>query len=251
MFSRLTKLTTFSFALLVLFLLAMYPSLSHAQCSEVERTAVFVVSGIYPGTSLELERVYLRTVGEATYPDNEQMIAAITAIQPGSYYFQLEYVDPFYHYYQTPGDHGGIAIVDGIDGFVVFAGTLIHLGTGNITVPASSTHQWNYNPGYTAAPPVSIELIASLYWPLYPYGSALYHAETTINFLREFDVLQSFGNCGEYVAYSFIYRPDYWLTIPVEAKSIIIVQGFCGSPWSGDNVQNEFKSWGSVKAMFR
>jgi len=233
--------------------------LAHSQCSDNEYTAVFVVSGIYPGTNLQLDLLSVIPVGESTYPSDEEITATIAALQPSYMYQQTEFIEQsghFYQYFQDPGDFGSVALVDSRDGAIVFAAPVIWMGSQEINTPSQSTHEWNLDPLFEATPPQSIEIMSNLYWVDHEgwqsiYGTPEGITNSAIEFLRQTDVLFSFGQCGPYEVVSYIYTPWVGNTWPDLAKCIIVVNGKCSPPWSDGAVAVEAQSWGSVKALFR
>ena len=234
----------------------LFPGMATAQCSEEEMAAVFIVSGIYPGTSLQIEMLHLHRVGEATYPDEQQLLDAINAVQPGDYYLQVGLVGPLYHYFNEPMDFGGVAIIDSRDGVVTFAGTVVYMGVGEPSFPVVSTHNWNALAGSLAAPPDSLGVMNNLFWPddfdwESQYGSEVGIAGSVLDLLRQLDVLHSFAQCGDYSAISYVYTPSVGVIQPTYAQCVVVVRGSCGPPWNGAPISIESQSWGRVKGLFR
>ena len=220
-----------------------------ADCSEDEMTAVFIVSGIYPGTNLEIHLLTVEPVGEAIYPSEAEMIASVQAIQPGSY-TGIASAGPFHLFFEEPGDFGGTAIVDGRDGAIAFAGTVIWLGCGVINVPDGSTHGWTFPGGDAALGPGDVEILPNEYWGDI-FGSPDSVTTMTLDYLRQSDVLKSFGACDTYDVVSYIYTPAVGATDPTLAGCVIIVSGHCGPPWNGDEVPIRPTSWNKVKARYK
>lgn len=239
-----------------IFSLLVYLFISHiagpviADCSDGEMTAVFIVSGIYPGTDLQLDLLTVFPVGETTYPTDEQMISSILSIQPGYNYQQTELVGPFYQYFQHPGDFGAVAIVDSRNGAVDFAGTVVWMGEGSVNAPSVSTFDWSFPSVNPASEPQSVEVMDNPYWNE-SLSTPEEVTDSTLAYLRQTDVLLSFNACGPYSVVSYIYTPAVGATDPLVAQCVVLVSGHCGPPWSGEPVSTESVSWGQVKSLFR
>jgi hypothetical protein len=139
---------------------------------------------------------------------------------------------------------------------ILSAGTVIWLGIGETNYPAESTHEWSQISGSEAVAPDSLGIMDNSHWYEHPDWVAQYGSESSItasvvDFLRQFDVLQSFGECGGYSAVSYVYTPAVGATQPNLAKCIVFVRGACGPPWSEIPVAAEGESWGGVKGLFR
>jgi hypothetical protein len=219
-----------------------------AQCSGGQMTAVFVVSGLRPGTDRHLDRLAVFQVGENPSPSDSQNIAAVNRIQPRWYYRRIEQVGTFIQYFDEPVDFGGVGIVDSRDGTVVFAGTVIWMGRGVVNYPAESSHSWSFDPSNEASAPASLGIMSNCYWY---FETPEEITAATLSFLRHTDVLQSFSSCAAYSAVSYVYTPSVGMTDPEVAKCIVIVSGHCGAPWSGEPTSVEHQTWGAVKGMFR
>ncbi len=209
---------------------------ANAECSPVELTAVFVVDDIYP-MEPQLTLLDVALVGPDIGPSQSEMITAIEALQPGYSYTSYGEAGPFHFFFDEPMDHGGCAIVDGRDGRVVFAATIIYMGNGSITRPAASSHAWSFLPSELAPLPEDVGLLPALMWSAEHYGEPSAITDTVVDYLRQSDVLLSFGDCDMYSVVSFIYTPTVGMTDPTVAKNVIIVSGRCGWPWN-DNLSS-------------
>jgi hypothetical protein len=196
-----------------------------------------------PGTDLQwsaeidelrLELLDVAQVGTVTNPSIAEMIEAVEAVQPGpgfNYYHQAQ-AGPFHLFYAEPMDFGGCAIVDGRDGRVVFAGTVVWLGPGSVTLPMESSHSWSFPPGDPAADPTGVEIMPNYNWSE-QYGTPNEITDAVVNYLRGSDVLRSFSDCGSYDVVSYIYTPEGIPGMsPDAASQVIIVSGRCGPPWA-------------------
>jgi hypothetical protein len=228
--------------------LALNPTPAVADCSATEMTAVFVVGDIYPGGEQALETLFVYPVEEATYPPEEELIAAIEAIQPCYAYILTDVIAPFRHYVCPAADFGAVAISDERTGQLPFAGTVIWAGEGSVTVPAESSHEWAYMTGDPASDPMSLEIFPS---ELYYFVDAQVVAANVMAELLLTDVLHSFAECGDYAAVLYGYTPAIGTTDPYAAKAVLIVSGLCGPPWNGQPVASHRLSWGIVKSVYR
>ncbi len=253
MFSRLTKLTAFSFALLVLFLLAMNPSSSHAQCSDEDYVAVFVLSGLDPDYApLQIEIMSVSQVGPNTYPPESEILQNVWdafGYQVTAYQMPSELIGNMWSWTGSGGDISSQALVDQRDGSVLFAGKIVWMGTGYIYRPTSSSHPWELLTGDLAPEPISVGTFVNWYWE----GTQLTSEQLTsmaVELLRTTDVIHSFGDCGDYSVTGWVHTPTVGGLDTWSASLIITVEGKIGPPWNGQ-VPVSTQSWGSVKAMFR
>jgi len=237
-------------------ILALMPNFVQAQCSEQEMTAVFVVSGIYPGTDLVLDNLMLMLTAEATYPSDAAMADAITHLQPNEIcgYYQVDQAGPYRQYFCPPNETGGAALVDERSGQVVFVGTVSLTETGGATFPVSSSHDWAWPapPAEPAAAPADFGVMHNLIWPNYPaYPTEEEAVAPVMDFLRNTDVVKSFAECGPYSAAAFVYTSDTCCDFLYEAVCILVVNGHCGPPFNYESVSVDRKSWEGVKALYR
>ncbi len=219
-----------SFVLALILDLAL-PVTAIADCSDVELTAVFLVSDIYPLGAPQLTLLDIAAIGPVTNPSEVEMVAAAQAVQPESYYHHMAQAGPFHLFVSEPDDWGACAIVDGRDGRVVFAGTVIWMGEGTVTLPVESSHLWAFSPGDPAPPPESIDILPNGYWSD-QYGTQVDITGAVVEYLRDSNVMHSFGDCDSYDVVSYIYTPTVGTVWPDVASSVIILSGRCGPPWN-------------------
>lgn len=251
------KTTILIFSVLLLLLaLPVIPVEVNAECSEEHVTGVFVVGGIYPGDNLELWYTSIFPVGEITNPSIEEQAAAIDVSYPCNFR-HVETTGNFNRFYATPGDFGGVALVDNRTGQVVFLGEIIMMGTGRVLYPtgAQFNYPWEILPDYIAAPPAEWGLMRVGNRPNFKDWSAqrpIIHprVELALKYLRQSNALQSFSECGEYSAVGYCYYPVAGGAHIEEAMGVIVISGHCGAPFNG-NVPISRESWGSVKALYR
>ncbi|MFH1842501.1 MAG: hypothetical protein ABIF77_04790, partial [bacterium] len=101
------------------------PGLCLATCSEVEVTAVIVVSDIYPAGNLQIELLAIFPVSELTYPSDEELAAAVAAVYdlgPPQYFQRIDTESHYHLYMYSPGESGAATIIDWRTGQVVFGG---------------------------------------------------------------------------------------------------------------------------------
>ncbi len=140
---------------------------AESQTCEPELTAVFLVEGIYPGTALVLDLLHISEVRPATYPSDEELLQIVTAYyaaDPLSDYYNHQVVATagnFRLFMAQPMDFGAVTIVDIRDGTVVFAASMVWMGSGETVYPTVSTHDWLWEAGIPAAPPWGPEPIAT------------------------------------------------------------------------------------------
>jgi len=181
---------------------------------------------------LQLDLLDVAPIGTVTNPSIAEMIEAVDAIQPHSYYQHQAQAGPFHLFFAEPGDLGGCAIVDGRDGRVIFAGTVVWMGPGSVTLPVESSHSWSFPPGDPATEPATVEILPNYYW-FEQYGTPNEITDAVVNYLRGSDVLRSFSDCGSYDVVSYIYTPEGIPGMsPDTASQVIIVSGLCGQPWA-------------------
>ncbi len=228
-----------------------------AQCSDDEMTAIFVVSGIVPGADMYLEHLKLYKVGPYSYPSDDQMLANASAIHPGLYQ-KLETVSQLNHFYEVPNNYGSVSLVDGRNGRVVFAGTTINNGTGEILYPLHSTVQWTWsqNSDQVAAAPDYLDIVKNpswfnnRLWDNY-FGNEKIITARVLAYLRQIDVLQSFSHCGEYSVVSYVFTPTDGDIYPEDVSCAIVVNGFCAAPFNGEIVPVVQSTWSGVKSLYR
>ncbi len=222
---------------------------AHADCSDGEITATFLVSGIYEGTNIQIDVVDAAPLGPVTDPGEVEMIAAIQSVQPGYAYQPAGSAGPFRLFWAEPMDFGACAVVDGRDGRVVFAGTVIWSGTGEVNLPTSDSHPWSSPGGEPAPAPVAILHVPSPYW-WDGYGTPEEFTDSALIAVRDTDVLSSFGECDDYSVTSFIYTPQVGVLYPNLAVCVVMVSGRCGPPWNGQPVAIDSSTLTRVRALF-
>ncbi len=198
-----------------------------AECSETEHTAVFLVEDIYPIVP-ELVLLDIAPLGEVTNPSYGEMIAAVQDVQPESDYEHVGEAGPFHLFRAQPDDYGACAIVDGRDGRVIFAGTVVFFGFGTVTSPNLSSHPWSFPLGEPAPPAETVEILPNEWWSI-QWGEPLDIAATVVDYLRTTDVVRSFSDCGSYNVVAYLYTPGMG---PYMATSLIIISGLVGPPWN-------------------
>ena len=224
-----------------------FASSALADCSETEMSAVFLISGVHD-LEMSVDVLAVSPVGEATYPDMTTINASLQAIMPS--------VPPLFSHRGTfgnigvfsvdPMDFGATALVDMRDGQVLFGGTVVWAGQGEVVHPAASTHEWFLRP-YPAIGPGYLYIIPSE-WP--SDEEIDYFVDDGLAQILATDVMESFGNCGEYSVTAFFYLPTVGLIDPTVAQLVLVVQGSCGPPWNGEPVANEGQTWSRVKELF-
>jgi len=247
MLNRMVDRST-RFLAFLLPLILLVPAV-HADCSDGEITATFLVSGIYEGASIQIDVVDVVPLGPVTNPNEAEMIAAVDAVQPGYTYAFVGSAGPFRLFWAPPGDFGACALVDDRDGRVVFAGTVIWAGTGAVTLPAADSHPWSSPTVVPAPAPVAIAHVPSPYW-YDGYGTPEEFTDAALAAMRDTDVLASFGTCDDYTATSFIYTPQVGMLYPDVAVCVVMVSGRCGPPWNGQPVAIDSSTFTQVRALF-
>jgi hypothetical protein len=230
-------------------ILTSSPSASpaNAQCSN-ELTAVLLVSGIYPGTDMQIQKLNVSPVGALTYPSADQLLAAVQAVYAGWSY-------PLHHvlkatvgnynlYWHIPDDGGAATIVDVRTGQVVFGASVWWLGTGSVFVPATDTGSCRLVPGEPAGPPASLAALPSTFWY---WGTPEQVAQTALGYAQQTDVLHSFASCGDYSVVGFTWTP--FAGIQDMAGEVLIVSGRADVTWVP--VPAEAASWGQLKTLYR
>lgn len=221
-----------------------------ADCSDGEVSAVFRISGLMPGDAMSVDVLAVTPVGPATYPDDGAIISDLLALMPDVAPIWQSQGDagPISLFVSPPADFGGAALVDRRDGAILFAGTVIWSGLGQVVTPIASTHPWTGGLNSPAAPPASGEILI-LEWDD-AFGTPVDITVAGLEILLRTDVVHSFAACGEYSAVAFIYTPTVGFLDPTVAELVVVVQGHCGPPWNGDPVASERLSWSSIKSLF-
>ncbi len=239
---------------LAVLLIAFSPADTRSQCTD-QITAVILVSGIYPGTDLAIQRVALSPLGSLTFPSDDALLAAAEAVYANEPYLchvcdrRIASAGNYHLYYNEPGDFGSTTVVDLRTGQVVFGGTIVHLGTGHVVVPASGTGPIQIVAGEPAVSPVSTTTLYSWYWDAGSPGISEEQAlQLALALARETDLLHGMANCGDYSVTGYIYTPSTWLD-QTTAMEVLIVSGRADSSWIPVKVEPE--SWGRLKALYQ
>jgi hypothetical protein len=222
-----------------------------AQCSDQDHVAIVVFADLWPDFTPEVTTLAVTPVGPAVYPDEDQVRMILL-----DYFETLQDV--------VPGDAAGNlwswwglldfsaqALVDRRDGAVLFAGTVVWMGTGYLLYPLVSTHDWAVVPAEPAPEPASTATYDNSFWedPFYPAVGELTAA--ALAHLRTTDVIHSFAGCGDYQVVGWVYTPSVGLTDPSVAKLIVAIDGKVGPPWNGQEVAVEQTTWSGLKARYR
>lgn len=221
-----------------------------ADCSDHEMTAVFVVDEVYPGLEMSISTLEMSPVTDITNPSGDEMLNSVMEVFQGGTFSPQDCQGHYCFFYWPPMDSGGAAFVDDRTGDVLFAGSIIWSGQGDVLVPETSSNEWSF-PDETLAPePQQVDV-----YPNHDYWSEEETEEEitarVLTHLRQTDVLKSFAGCEPYSVMSYLYLPTVGVVDPMLAKSVIIVSGHCDSPWNGEPVAVEQTSLSAVKQLFR
>ena len=251
MFSISKKFTTT--ILFILVLVGVSPSWSFAQCSDEDYVAVFVLSGIIPDfISLQTEILSVSQRGPSTFPPESEIYQSIMqvfsgevnpAISPG------ELIGNMWSWFGMQSSSQ--SLVDYRDGSVLFAGTVVWMGQGQIVFPSGSSHSWEVI-GELAPEPITVATLENGAWGEginEPTSKQL--TSMAVEYLRTTDVFHSFGECGDFVATGWVYTPAVGAMDPIAARLVLTVEGKIGAPWNGQSVPVTTESWDSVKAVYR
>lgn len=216
---------------------ALAPSAVYANCSDDLRTAVFVVDGILSDSDPEIRTLEVAPVGTVTNPDIAEMVEILQGVEPALLpphdFAHVAGEGSFQLFAAMPGDQGASAIVDGRDGRVLFYGTVVWLGFGEVLLPYESSHDWQHSAGDPADPPASVAILPNGNWNA-TNGDPADLTDGVLTYLRETDVIHSFAACGGYDVVSYIYTPIGNPGVdPETASMIVVVSGYCDEPWSG------------------
>jgi len=212
------------------------PGLAMGQCSGEEYTAVFIVDDFFSSSQPQLGLLSVYLVGEETNPTVPEMLESIVGAQPDfiswtDYELRGQEGD-FSLFGHDPFDEGASVIVDSRNGRVVFFGTVIWLGQGDIYLPLHSSHTWSFTPEPPASEPSNVGVLPNQSWADYN-GDPSVITDSIVDYLQNSDVLRSFSNCGPYDLVSYIYTPNGTTGLDPETASLIVfVSGKCGPPWS-------------------
>lgn len=219
-----------------------------ADCSETDMSAVILISGIHP-LDMSMDVLSVTPLGEVTYPDLATINGNLQAVMPTvpPLYYQAGTYGNVGLFRVDPADFGAAALVDLRDGQVLFGGTVVWAGQGQVVVPAASTHDWFLRP-YPAVGPGFLYIIPSP-WP--DDEEIDLYVDQALDMVLATDVLHSFGECGEYSVVAYFYTPTVGMLDPDVVQMVLVVQGSCGPPWNGEPVANEACSWSEVKGLFR
>lgn len=238
-------------------LLAGSSALASPPSCEPELTGVFLMGGIYPGTALSLDVMHISEVGPATYPTEAELLEIVTEVYVDDYFYPYYYHQPvalvgnFQLFLAQPMDFGTVTIVDIRDGSVVFASGMVWMGFGETVHPESSSHEWVWEAGPLAPEPAGVSIIPSLGWDDDYWGSQEDLTQISLDYIRQTDVMHSFGTCAPYQVTSFLHTPTVGATDPNVAVEVLIISGYAGPPWGPDPIDTTPTSWDMVKAVYR
>jgi hypothetical protein len=221
-----------------------------ADCSDGEVSAVLRISGLLPGEALSVDVLAVTPLGLVTYPDDNAIIADLLTLMPDVAPIWQPQGDagPISLFVSPPMDFGGAALVDRRDGAILFAGTVVWSGQGQVVTPVASTHTWTGGLPEPASAPASLDVLI-LDWDD-SFGTPAAITDAALEILRRTDVVHSFAGCGEYSVVAFLSPPTVGTVDPAVAELVVVVQGRCGPPWNGDPVASERLSWSSIKDLF-
>ena len=231
------------------------PGIAFGTCSENEHVAVFVLSGVGDGFQTpQIDFVWVSPVEAATNPSNEEIYQNIMATYQDT-------VNPAFGPgpQDTQGNLGywsGVSgsshqtIVDLRDGTVLFAGTVIWMGSGHTIWPLTSSHVWSFVGGGLAGAPSETNTFENNGWGGFePTTGDM--TQMGLELVRSTDLMYSFGECGDYVATGLVYTPEVGAVNPSSARLVLVVEGKVGSPWNDQTVPTESLSWDNLKASYR
>ncbi|MCK9995034.1 MAG: hypothetical protein KAH56_02005 [Candidatus Krumholzibacteria bacterium] len=243
--SSLPRATTFLF--LSLFLLI--PLAASAECSDHEITAVMIVGNVYPGDYQTVETLSVYPVGEHTSPSHAEL-QSIIADHVDCDYFVTAWEGNYIHFLCRPNyDPQSSAIIDVRTGQLAFLGTESSSSVGQILIPEGPTHGWSMVEGAPAAEPTRSFLFRDS--DLFPIIPTNVFIDQVMAQLLQTDVLHSFAQCGDYNVVIFPYTPTVNPVDPLVAKAVVMVTGSCGEPWNDQPVSVDYRTWGSVKSLYR
>lgn len=190
-------------------------------------------------------------VGEATCPPESTVYQNVMTAFNGEVNPAMQSAGPYGDLTTWVGlQNSSRALTDRRDGAVLFAGSVVWMGQGQLDVPAASTHAWQTGP-IQAPAPGSVTVIDNPDWPDDGIAGDAESAAMAVACLRTTDVLVSFGACGPHTVTSWIYAPTLGVLDPGVAKLIVIVEGRVGSPWNGQVIPTVAAGWGSLKSLYR
>jgi len=216
---------------------------------EPELTAVFLVEGIYPGTSLELTLLHVQEVADVPNPSHEEILQNIAAayaddpLGPSYNHQALDVVGNFQLFFAAPMDFGAVTVIDIRDGAVAFAGQQIWMGMGDVVFPAGSSHEWIWEMGFPAAEPEVINIINNSAWSDEYFGNQSYYLQTALDHIRQTDVMRSFGSCAPYQVTAYLHTPTVGATDPNE--------GHAAPPWGPGPIDTQGLTMSMVKSFYR
>ena len=237
----------------LLLLSSLHPSPSRAQCSEQDHVAVFILDGLEQGfVSLQVELLAVTTVGPVTYPPEQDVYRGIMAVLGDQANPSLAPAELAGNMWSWIGlQSSSQSLVDRRDGAVLFAGSVIWAGQGQMLCPTGSTHEWGFLGGEPAPAPATVAVLDNDYWdgPGVPPVEEL--TARAVEHLRATDVLHGFGACGPYVVTGWIYTPAVGVVDPGAARLVVAVEGNLGPPWNGESVPVTARSWGALQSSYR
>lgn len=253
MLRRTLRLVANVITVSVLLLSDLHPAPASAQCSEQDHVAVFILDGLDPGfVSLQTELLAVTPVGPVTYPPEEDVYRNIMAVLGDQANPSLAPAQLVGNMWSWIGlQSSSQSLVDRRDGAVLFAGSVIWAGQGQMLCPTGSTHEWEIPGGEPAPAPATTAVLDNDSWigPGVPTVDEL--TALAVEHLRTTDVLHSFGACGPYVVTGWIYTPAVGVVDPGAARLVIAVEGKVGPPWNGESVPVAARSWGALQSSFR
>lgn len=242
------QLRHLSFVAVVMAMLGSAPQ-AVAVCSETEHVAIFVFDNLAPSFTPQVTTLAVTPVGEAVFPDMDQISGILMQyFQSGQGVGPGELAGNMWSWWGV--QQSAQAIVDRRDGAVLFAGTMVWMGNGQLLHPLVSSHEWEVVASEQAPAPTITITIANGYWSTAQPTEAELTA-SAVSYLRSTDVIHSFADCGEYRAVAWVYTPSVGGTDVSVAKLIVAIDGTVGAPWNGQSVADEKASWGGFKVQYR
>jgi len=233
--------------------LGLAPRLVRGQCAK-DVTAVVLVSGIYPGTTPQIELLHVSPTPAPSNPTNAELLAAVQAVYATDpfarsyYHFLIATLGDYDLYFAEASDFGAATIIDRRSADVLFAGTIVWMGRGAVVEPSIATHPGVPSPGDPASSPGSLAAFPNAYW-WDPWGTAAELAQAGVALAARTDFVRNMAGCGDYAVTGFVYTPTVGATNPNVAMEILILRGRVDDSWVP--VAIEAHSWGSVKALYR
>lgn len=143
----------------------------------------------------------------------------------------IEQVADLFFLYSTPLDFGGAAFIDARTGQVLFAASIVWMGTGELLIPSDRRDADEGLVIQDSKAPDADDLVflESEFWRNWTGEEG--EGNRVWQLARRTDLIESFSKCGDYKAVIWPYTPTVGLVNTQKARAIVIVTGQSTNSW--------------------